>query len=75
MAGHLGEGHVRPTLEVIVTESPVHLRKIKDVETGFREWFWRAHLGTCSMRWPSAQQQLGSAERKSKIAAPGSRGP
>jgi uncharacterized protein len=34
MAGHLGEGHVRPTLEVIVTESPVHLRKIKDVETG-----------------------------------------
>src|SRR5690348_5623697 len=25
MAGHLGEAHVRPTLEVILTESPVHL--------------------------------------------------
>lgn len=34
MAGHLGEGHVRPTLEVIVTESPTHLRKVKDRETG-----------------------------------------
>jgi predicted DNA-binding protein with PD1-like motif len=33
-AGHLGEGHVRPTLEVIVTESPAHLRKVKDTETG-----------------------------------------
>ena len=33
-AGHLGEGHVRPTLEVIVTESPAHLRKVKDEETG-----------------------------------------
>jgi hypothetical protein len=27
-AGHLGEGHVRPTLEVVVTESPAHLRKV-----------------------------------------------
>jgi len=34
MAGHLGQGHVRPTLEVIVTESPAHLRKVKDAETG-----------------------------------------
>jgi hypothetical protein len=34
MAGHLGEGHVRPTLEVMVTESPAHLRKFKDPETG-----------------------------------------
>lgn len=34
MAGHLGEAHVRPTLEVIVTESPAHLRKKKDRETG-----------------------------------------
>lgn len=34
MAGHLGEGHVRPTLEVILTESPAHLRKVKDPETG-----------------------------------------
>jgi uncharacterized protein len=33
-AGHLGEGHVRPTLEVIVTESPTHLRKVKDPESG-----------------------------------------
>jgi predicted DNA-binding protein with PD1-like motif len=34
MAGHLGEAHVRPTLEVIVTESPAHLRKMKDAESG-----------------------------------------
>src|SRR5437762_1541765 len=34
MAGHLAAGHVRPTLEVIVTESPVHLRKRKDPESG-----------------------------------------
>jgi predicted DNA-binding protein with PD1-like motif len=33
-AGHLGEGHVRPTLEVIVTENPGHLRKVKDPESG-----------------------------------------
>jgi predicted DNA-binding protein with PD1-like motif len=34
MAGHLGEAHVRPTLEVILTEAPVHLRKVKDPQTG-----------------------------------------
>jgi hypothetical protein len=34
MAGHLGEAHVRPTLEVIITESPAHLRKVKDPESG-----------------------------------------
>jgi hypothetical protein len=33
-AGHLGEGHVRPTLEVIITESRARLRKVKDDETG-----------------------------------------
>jgi uncharacterized protein len=34
MAGHLGESHVRPTLEVILTESPAHLHKVKDPESG-----------------------------------------
>ncbi|HLH94863.1 MAG TPA: PPC domain-containing DNA-binding protein [Xanthobacteraceae bacterium] len=34
MAGHLVEGHVRPTLEVIMTESPAHLHKIKDPVSG-----------------------------------------
>jgi len=34
MAGHLGEAHVRQTLEVIVTESPANLRKRKDRESG-----------------------------------------
>lgn len=34
LAGHLQEGRVRPTLEIIVTESPAHLRKIKDAESG-----------------------------------------
>jgi predicted DNA-binding protein with PD1-like motif len=32
--GHLLKGHVRPTLEVIITESPEHLRKRHDPETG-----------------------------------------
>ena len=34
MAGHLQEAHVRPTLEIIVTESPTHLCKAKDKESG-----------------------------------------
>jgi predicted DNA-binding protein with PD1-like motif len=34
LAGHLQEGHVRPTLEIIVTESPAHLCKTKDQENG-----------------------------------------
>jgi uncharacterized protein len=34
MAGHLKEGWVRPTLEVIVTESPTHLWKVKDPQSG-----------------------------------------
>jgi uncharacterized protein len=34
LAGHLQEGHVRPTLEIIITESPVHLCKVKDPESG-----------------------------------------
>jgi predicted DNA-binding protein with PD1-like motif len=34
LAGHLKTGHVRPTLELIVTESPAHLCRRKDAETG-----------------------------------------
>lgn len=34
MAGHLGEAHVRPTMEIILTESPAHLRKAGDPESG-----------------------------------------
>lgn len=34
MAGHLGEAHVRPTLEAILTESPAHLHKQMDPESG-----------------------------------------
>jgi uncharacterized protein len=34
IAGHLAEGRVRPTLEVILTETPAHLRRLKDAETG-----------------------------------------
>lgn len=33
-AGHLQKAHVRPTLEVILNESPVHLRKVHDPESG-----------------------------------------
>ena len=32
--GHLLEALVRPTLEVIVTESPAHLRRKPDPQTG-----------------------------------------
>ncbi len=32
--GHLLEAHVRPTLEVIVTELPAHLERRSDPETG-----------------------------------------
>jgi uncharacterized protein len=34
VAGHLLSGHVRPTLEVILTESPAHLQKIHDPQSG-----------------------------------------
>ena len=34
MGGDLKDGRVRPTLEVIVTESPAHLRRAEDPETG-----------------------------------------
>jgi len=32
--GHLIEGHVRPTLEIILTETPRHLHKRFDPESG-----------------------------------------
>jgi predicted DNA-binding protein with PD1-like motif len=34
IAGHLKEGHVRPTLEVVIIESPAHLRRRKDAASG-----------------------------------------
>ena len=34
MGGHLLEAHVRPILELVVTESPAHLHRRKDTETG-----------------------------------------
>jgi predicted DNA-binding protein with PD1-like motif len=34
LAGHLGEAHVRPTLEVILTEPPAHLHKALDPQSG-----------------------------------------
>lgn len=34
IAGHLSKGQVRPTLEIIVTETPAHLHRQKDDETG-----------------------------------------
>ena len=32
--GHLIEGHVRPTLEIVVTEAPAHLRRRFDPQSG-----------------------------------------
>jgi predicted DNA-binding protein with PD1-like motif len=34
MGGHLKSARVRPTLEVIVTEAPAHLRRKEDPKTG-----------------------------------------
>jgi predicted DNA-binding protein with PD1-like motif len=34
MGGHLLEGRVRPTLEVVIVESPLHLRRRHDQATG-----------------------------------------
>jgi predicted DNA-binding protein with PD1-like motif len=34
MGGHLLEAHVRPTLEIVLTESPKHLHKRRDPESG-----------------------------------------
>lgn len=34
VGGHLLEGQVRPTLEVVFVEPPAHLKKRKDPETG-----------------------------------------
>ncbi len=34
LGGHLLEAHVRPTLEVMLVESPEHLRRKHDPETG-----------------------------------------
>ena len=34
VAGHLSKAHVRPTLEVVITESPQHLRRKHDPRSG-----------------------------------------
>jgi predicted DNA-binding protein with PD1-like motif len=34
MAGHLGDARVRPTIELVIEESPAHLHKKMDAETG-----------------------------------------
>ncbi|MFC5035163.1 PPC domain-containing DNA-binding protein [Tianweitania sediminis] len=34
IAGHLARGEVRPTLEVVITETEAHLHRVKDDETG-----------------------------------------
>ncbi|MBS7541566.1 PPC domain-containing DNA-binding protein [Ancylobacter oerskovii] len=34
LAGHFNRGHVRPTLEVMLTETPAHLRKRVDPQSG-----------------------------------------
>jgi uncharacterized protein len=34
LAGHLAKAWVRPTLEVVLTESPAHLRKQYDAQSG-----------------------------------------
>ena len=34
LAGHLVEAHVRPTLELVLSEQPAHLRKRHDPESG-----------------------------------------
>jgi predicted DNA-binding protein with PD1-like motif len=53
--GHLVEGHVRPILEVILVESPSHMHRKIDKETGL------AHSNTeCGWRLPSAGRDCGT---------------
>ena len=35
LGGHIFEGHIWPTLEVVVKESPKHLLRQTDAETGY----------------------------------------
>jgi len=49
MAGHLGAARVRPTLEIVLTESPAHLQKQSDPESGLALIRWtgeRTRAGT-----------------------------
>jgi uncharacterized protein len=34
LAGHLSKAHVRPTLEIVLTEPPAYLQKVQDPESG-----------------------------------------
>lgn len=34
LAGHLSEAHVRPTLEIVLSEPPTYLQKVHDAESG-----------------------------------------
>ncbi len=34
MGGHLLEAHVRPTLELVLSEAPAHLHRVVDAQTG-----------------------------------------
>jgi predicted DNA-binding protein with PD1-like motif len=34
LAGHLSKAHVRPTLEIVLVESPAHLQKVENLESG-----------------------------------------
>jgi uncharacterized protein len=34
VAGHLAQAHVRPTLEVVIEETPAHLHRLQDPATG-----------------------------------------
>ena len=34
VAGHLKRAHVRPTLEILIMETPAHLRRVRDRATG-----------------------------------------
>jgi predicted DNA-binding protein with PD1-like motif len=46
LAGHLKTGHVRPTLELIVTETPAHLCRRKDATSGLNLIDLRGTVGT-----------------------------
>lgn len=34
VSGHFVKGRVRPTLEVVINETPAHLHRVKDAQTG-----------------------------------------
>ncbi len=68
VGGHLLAGRVRPTLEVVVTETPAVLRRSHDPATGL------ALIDLARSSGPTAREGAASTTPASQAAAPSTRG-